>query len=233
MAWEQLAITAGSALAGTIFDSLGNDDKNQLQNEVVNSILDQRATYERQARGEFTDAEQQDIMQASEPQVNRAAGNIAARGFSGDSPIGAQLTAEAQARPFEQAQTIAAQQLPVYNQAAYDITKELAMQDDSFFDDVRQLSENLTFLSEEGIFDDILEGLFGKSDEISQLLEEGLFDSVDEPFIDIVDINRDRDANTTETIWRNRNPDRQRRVGKSTENIEAVENIASTAIPLP
>lgn len=145
--WQKVAGPAIASLpvVGGIYSRFfGGEDAQQIQQEVLDEQLSLNRMRKRQARGQFTDAERQDIMEANEPVVNRVADNVAARGLD-ESGAGAQIVGDAQRQPFVEAQRRADALLSTSNMTAFNMAKELAA-DDSFWEDLTGLAENLEFL---------------------------------------------------------------------------------------
>lgn len=126
--------TATSAISA-LYRAITPDRQAELRDDVLNSQLQFRNMMARRAFGDFTAADQQQIMQASEPQVNMIASNVARRGLGG-SGAGAQVIAEAQQRPFFEAQRQAQQTLPILDAQITQATQAL-MGDGSFFEDLQ------------------------------------------------------------------------------------------------
>lgn len=114
-----MALDPGTALAlfqvgNTLWQHLTPDRARQLQMDVLQSQTQFRDRLARQAFGNFTAAERQQIAAANQPQVNQIAANVASRGLGG-SCAGAQIIAQAQQAPLQFAQQNAMQLLPGVN----------------------------------------------------------------------------------------------------------------------
>ena len=133
-----------STVGGSIYNSLFPDKAKQIQLEVLEEQKQFRRMLNRQARGIFTSPEREAIARGAEPTVNRIAGGVAQRGLGG-SGAGAQVIAQAQQAPFLQAQTAATQALSGANTAAFSMASQL-VGDDSFYEDLGGLAQNLTEL---------------------------------------------------------------------------------------
>ena len=133
-------------VAGTIWESLFPDEAKKIQMQVLDDQKNFRRMLSRQSRGIFTGSERQMIMRGAEPQVNRIAGGVAARGLGG-SGAGAQIVAQAQQAPFLQAQTAATQALSNANRQAFDMASQM-ISDDSFYNDLSKLTSDLIELDD-------------------------------------------------------------------------------------
>ena len=112
-------VQTGLFLAQTgysLWKHINPDRRTELVNDVLTSQTQFRDILARQAYGNFTAAERQQIQAAAEPQVNQIAGNVAARGL-GTSGAGAQIIAQAQQAPLQHAQQNAMSLLPSANTA--------------------------------------------------------------------------------------------------------------------
>ena len=139
-------IPAATSAASGIYRAIAPDRQAQLRDNVLNSQMAFRDWTARRAFGDFTGADREQIMQASEPQVNQIAAGVAARGL-GESGAGAQVISEAQQRPFQVAQQQAQQALPVLDAQIMQTTQSL-MTDGSFFEDLQAVSyTHLTLLT--------------------------------------------------------------------------------------
>ena len=155
-----------ATIGGTIWETLFPDKAKQIQLEVLEDQKNFRRMLSRQSRGIFTGTESEAIMRGAEPTVNRIAGNVAARGLGG-SGAGAQVVAEAQQAPFLEAQTAATQALTGANVQAFNMASQL-ISDDSFYEDLGGLVQNLTELyTPDEPMDTEVDGAIG-------LLREGL-----------------------------------------------------------
>ena len=126
MAWQTIlthpaTITAGTAIAGGLYDLVNPNQARQIQRQVLDDAAAFQKGLLRQSRGRFTAQEREQIRRNSESQVNAVAGNVAQRGL-GSSPAGAQIVANAQQAPFFAAQQAATQAVP----AATSIVSQLA-----------------------------------------------------------------------------------------------------------
>lgn len=165
MAWQQAAVPAlqtawnwakanpetsiplATTAASSLYRWIKPDRARQLQMDVLNSQTQFRDMLARQAFGNFTAAERQQIAAAAEPRVNQVAANVARRGLGG-SGAGAQIISQAQQRPFEVAQQQALRALPGMN-ASLLRGSQLLMDDGSFFDDLGAIARDLALASEE------------------------------------------------------------------------------------
>lgn len=120
-----LAIAQG---ANTLYKYINPDRRTQLINDVLESQTQFRDTMARQAFGNFTAAERQQIQAAAEPQVNQIAGNVAARGL-GTSGAGLQVISKAQQAPFQHAQQNAMANLSGANQSLLNMANFLPQGD--------------------------------------------------------------------------------------------------------
>lgn len=154
LANPQVSIPIATSLASSLYRFIRPDRARQLQEDVLQSQTEFRDRLARQAFGNFTAAERQQIADAAEPQVNQVAANVARRGLGG-SGAGAQIIAQAQQRPFEVAQQQALQALPGANQSLLrsrrgGVTPSLLMDDGSFFDDLGAIARDLALATEAG-----------------------------------------------------------------------------------
>ena len=148
-----LLILGGLSAAGSIYNRINPDEATEIQKSVLRDMQARRLRMSRQARGKFTGAEREDIMNAAEPGLNQLAGNLAQRGL-GTSPAGGQILGQASVQPFVQARQFAETELGRANMQALDASQLLAA-DDSFFDDIEGIAQ--------GYFE--LEGLGADKDD--------------------------------------------------------------------
>ena len=128
-------IPAATSVASAAYRAITPDRQAELREGVLNSQLEFRNMLARRAFGDFTESDRQQIMDANEPQVNQIASGVARRGLGG-SGAGAQVIAEAQQRPFTEAQRQAQQALPAFDAQITQATQAL-MGDNSFFEDLQ------------------------------------------------------------------------------------------------
>ena len=148
LANPQVSIPIATSLASSLYRFIRPDRAQQLQEDVLQSQTEFRDRLARQAFGNFTAAERQQIAAAAEPQVNQVAANVARRGLGG-SGAGAQIISKAQQRPFEVAQQQALRALPGMN-AFLLRGSQMLMDDGSFFDDLGAIARDLTLATEAG-----------------------------------------------------------------------------------
>ncbi|MDE0467082.1 MAG: hypothetical protein OYL97_08490 [Candidatus Poribacteria bacterium] len=148
LANPQWSIPIGTTLISGLNRWINPDRARELQMDVLDSQTQFRDMLARQAFGNFTAAERQQIAGAAEPQVNQVAANVARRGLGG-SGAGAQIISQAQQRPFEVAQQQALQALPGANQSLLQ-GSQLLMDDGSFFDDLGTIARDLALATEAG-----------------------------------------------------------------------------------
>lgn len=148
LANPSVSIPIGTTLASSLYRFIRPDRARELQTDVLESQTQFRDMLARQAFGNFTAAERQQIAAAAEPQVNQIAANVARRGLSG-SGAGAQLISQAQQRPFEVAQQQALRALPGMN-ASLLRNSQMLMDDGSFFDDLGAIARDLALATEAG-----------------------------------------------------------------------------------
>lgn len=148
LANPQWSVPIGTTLISGLNRWINPDRARELQMDVLDSQTQFRDMLARQAFGNFTAAERQQIAGAAEPQVNQVAANVARRGLGG-SGAGAQIIAQAQQRPFEVAQQQALQALPGANQSLLQ-GSQLLMDDGSFFDDLGAIARDLALATEAG-----------------------------------------------------------------------------------
>ena len=147
LANPSVSIPIGTSLASSLYRFIRPDRARELQADVLESQTQFRDMLARQAFGNFTAAERQQIASAAEPRVNQVAANVARRGLGG-SGAGAQIISQAQQRPFEVAQQQALRALPGMN-ASLLRGSQLLMDDGSFFDDLGAIARDLALASEE------------------------------------------------------------------------------------
>ena len=148
LANPQVSIPIATSLASSLYRFIRPDRARQLQEDVLQSQTEFRDRLARQAFGNFTAAERQQIAGAAEPQVNQVAANAARRGLGG-SGAGAQIISQAQQRPFEVAQQQALRAFPGIN-ASLLRGSQLLMDDGSFFDDLGAIARDLALATEAG-----------------------------------------------------------------------------------
>ena len=147
----ETSIPIGATIASSLKNLIAPSRQRKLQMDVLDSQTGFRDQLARNAFGNFTAAERQQIQAAAEPQVNQVAANVASRGLGG-SGAGAQVIAQAQQAPIQQAQQNALQALPGANAAL----AQSLMHDNSFFEDLTAISKGLQFLADNKIdVDDI------------------------------------------------------------------------------
>lgn len=144
----QQSIPIATTLASSLYRWINPDRARELQMDVLESQTQFRDRLARQAFGDFTAAERQQIQAAAEPQVNQIASNVARRGL-GRSGAGAQVISQAQQAPFQQAQQAALQTLPGANTALLRSSRFL-MDDGSFFDDLGAIAQEFTAAQKAG-----------------------------------------------------------------------------------
>ena len=147
LANPSVSIPIGTTLASSLYRFIRPDRARELQADVLESQTQFRDMLARQAFGNFTAAERQQIAAAAEPQVNQIAANVARRGLGG-SGAGAQIISRAQQRPFEVAQQQALRALPGMN-ASLLRGSQMLMDDGSFFDDLGAIARDLALATEE------------------------------------------------------------------------------------
>lgn len=148
LANPQWSIPIGTTLISGLNRWINPDRARELQMDVLDSQTQFRDMLARQAFGNFTAAERQQIAGATEPQVNQVAANVARRGLGG-SGAGAQIISQAQQRPFEVAQQQALRALPGANQSLLR-SSQLLMDDGSFFDDLGAIARDLALATAAG-----------------------------------------------------------------------------------
>ena len=148
LANPQWSIPIGTTLISGLNRWINPDKARELQMDVLESQTQFRDMLARQAFGNFTAAERQQIAAAAEPQVNQVAANVARRGLGG-SGAGAQIISQAQQRPFEVAQQQALRALPGMNASLLQ-GSQLLMDDGSFFDDLGAIARDLALATEAG-----------------------------------------------------------------------------------
>lgn len=131
-----------TSAASSLYRAVSPDRAMQIRDKVLNSQIEMRNMIARRAFGDFTSAEAANIKRGAAHQVNAVAANVSARGL-GSSGAGAQIISEAQQAPFYQAQQQALSALPVLDQALWQSSADLLMNDGSFFDDLREISSLL------------------------------------------------------------------------------------------
>ena len=124
-----------------IYRAISPDRQAEIYANVLESQINYRNTLLQRAYGHFTPADVQDIQRSAEPAVNAIAQGVSARGL-GTSGAGAQIIAEAQQRPFTQAQQQAQAQLPQWDIMIMQNAKAL-MGDPSFFSDIDSIVQLL------------------------------------------------------------------------------------------
>ena len=124
-------------VATTAYRFFFPDKQKELMNEVLESQTNFRDMLARHAYGNFTATEREQIQAAAEPQVNQIAGGVAARGL-GTSGAGAQVIAQAQQAPIQQAQRNALQALPAADANLLQATQLL--DDGSFMEDITAIA---------------------------------------------------------------------------------------------
>lgn len=138
--WMVPLLTSG---ANALFRSLSPDRAMQIRDKVLNSQIETRNMIARRAFGHLTPAEAQSIEQGAEHQVNAVQANVASRGL-GSSGAGAQVIADAQQQPFHEAQQQALNALPILDQALWQNTTALMLNDGSFTDDLQAVAQLIT-----------------------------------------------------------------------------------------
>ena len=126
-----------SALTGTaaLYSAINPNRAMELQNEVLEGYRQLRQDTARQARGQFTPAEGEQLRAAAQPELQRVSGTVASRGL-GTSPAGAQILADAEQSVFSRAQQMATMQQHVVNREAFSVASSLANRDESFIEDL-------------------------------------------------------------------------------------------------
>ena len=130
-----------TSAVSSLYRFIRPDRQRELQKDVLESQTQFQEMLARQAFGNFSAAERQQIAAAAEPQVNQVAANVSSRGL-GTSGAGAQIIAQAQQRPFEVAQQQAMQALSGANATLLQGSQYL-LDDNSFFDDIVAIAKLL------------------------------------------------------------------------------------------
>ena len=86
---------------GGLWDSFTESPRERLEKEILQARKERLGDLRRQAKGEFTPAERQDIQRANEPVLNRLAANIAQRGLD-TSGAALEVLAQTEQAPFLQ-----------------------------------------------------------------------------------------------------------------------------------
>ena len=137
--WGPLAVNAGLTGISALYGAISPNRGRELQDEVVEGYRQLRQTAQRQARGQFTPNEREQMRANAQPQLQAVAGSVASRGL-GSSPAGAAITAQAEQAVFSNAQRLAAQQEMVVNREAFNAATYMAQRDDGFFESLQRLS---------------------------------------------------------------------------------------------
>lgn len=145
-----LLIQGGIQLGGTLLGGLLSDDTaKKLQEEVLNERLNQAKRLKRQALGQFTSEERAMIRTGAEPTLTQIQGNLAERGIS-QSGAGGQIIAQAQQRPFLQAQAQAAAginpALMGASQAATQLSAIEQAENQALFSDLNRFAKSMMIL---------------------------------------------------------------------------------------
>lgn len=122
------SVLAVAQVGNSLYRHINPDRRTELINDTLNSQTQFRDMLARQAFGNFTAAERQQIQAANEPQVNQVAANVSSRGL-GTSGAGAQIITQAQQAPLQFAQQNAMQALPGANQNLLASSQYLAKND--------------------------------------------------------------------------------------------------------
>lgn len=137
--WGPLAVQGGLSGLAAIYGAISPNRARELQDEVIEGYRERRAVAQRQARGQFTPAERQDIRTAAQPQLQQVAGSVASRGL-GSSPAGAAITSQAEQRVFTNAQQMAQAQQSIIDREAFDAASRMMQVDAGFFEDIQALA---------------------------------------------------------------------------------------------
>ena len=134
-----LAVQGGLTAASALYGAITPNRAQELQEEVLEGYRELRSTAQRQARGQFTTQEREQMRADAQPQLQKVAGSVASRGL-GSSPAGAAITAGAEQAVFTNAQRQAMIQEQVVNREAFAAASQMANEDASFFEDLRAIS---------------------------------------------------------------------------------------------
>ena len=147
MAWQalanfavqnpQISIPLATSTASALYRAINPDRQAQIRDQVLNSQINFRDALARRAFGDFTPKDTEQIMESAEPQVNQISAGLARRGVRGGAA--SQVIAQAQQRPFEQAQQQALHALPIYDQAILG-SAQMLMNDGSFTEDLQAIA---------------------------------------------------------------------------------------------
>lgn len=137
--WGPLVVQGGLTGVSALYGAIAPSKARELQEEVIDGYRDLRKTAQRQARGQFTPQENEQMRAAAQPQLQQVAGSVASRGL-GSSPAGAAITAGAEQEVFQNAQRQAVVQEQIVNREAFAAASAMVEEDASFFEDIRALA---------------------------------------------------------------------------------------------
>ena len=141
--WGPLIVKGGLTGVSALYGAISPNRGKELQDEIIEGYRELRSTAQRQARGQFTPTEREQMRTAAQPQLQQVAGSVASRGL-GSSPAGAAITAGAEQAVFANAQRLAAHQEMVVSREGFMAASELAQRDASFFEDLQAISAAYT-----------------------------------------------------------------------------------------
>lgn len=147
--WGPVAVQAGATGLSALYGAINPNRARELQNEVIQGYRDLRETAQRQARGEFSPQEREQIRAQAQPQLQQVAGSVASRGL-GSSPAGAQIAATAEQQVFSNAQLRAQQNEHIVNRDAYQAAMSMANRDESFYEDIAGIARALQMIRQLG-----------------------------------------------------------------------------------
>lgn len=143
--YAPLVINAGIGGVAALKDAISPNRAQELQQEVISGLRDLREVSQRQARGDFTPQEREQLRASAQPQLQQVAGTVASRGL-GSSPAGAQIAAQAEQQVFSDAQSRAMQMEQIVNRDAFNIAESLAQRDASFYEDLAGIARAIQMI---------------------------------------------------------------------------------------
>ena len=148
-----------AALAGPpLVDALHTSDAEAMEKEIFAARRERLTNMRRHAKGDFTPAERQRILDANEHIFDQIASNVASRGLS-QSGVGQQLLAMAYQQPFVREQQMAASMIDAYELGTWNMTRQMMQEDEGIFDAMQKVFRLMVREEKEATADPRLEAV--------------------------------------------------------------------------
>ena len=158
-------------LLGRFFGGREETPRPELEREIIKARKERLADLRRQAKGNFTPAERQDIRAANEEILNKVASNIAQRGME-VSGASLQALAQAELAPFLEEQKQALSKLDDSELKTFNLGQKMMKEDDGFVKDLQKVIKYFTDAEKKTNRDMVLENLDSVITSFQTLLGE-------------------------------------------------------------